>query len=138
MKKKDIKFICTKCGLCCNMVKTYKENIDKFPSWVQELVNEFPYDYDKRTGRCSQLADDNTCMVYENRPDLCNIDKIYDRYHWNWPSRIDWYKQNNRQCNKMILYHRLPKEFFVDISQYDRWLLEEIEKNEKQEPKDKQ
>ena len=41
-------FKCDKCGACCKIVG------------------------------CDKLNDDNTCSIYETRPDCCRVDKMYE------------------------------------------------------------
>lgn len=56
-------FICTKCGICC-------KNIDKVP----ELA-----DFDLGNGTCKYLTKDNTCAIYLSRPDICSVEKMYEK-----------------------------------------------------------
>ena len=60
-------FPCTKCGLCC-------QNISSIP----ELK-----DYDLGTGICKYFDSiTNGCEIYENRPLICRVDKMFDlKYH---------------------------------------------------------
>lgn len=87
---------------------------------MQELIDEFPYEYDLRTGKCEMLGDDNLCKVYNDRPDLCNIEKIYHRYHWEFPSRRWWFVQNNVACNKMIMLNGLDKKYLINLKDYEK------------------
>lgn len=84
---------CTGCGCCCkrieNAVSAY-ENIDE--------EYEFPYSWDEN-GKCSELMDDNSCRVYENRPLLCNIDKFIEAYSMD---KVMAYEMNISACNKMM------------------------------------
>ena len=54
-------FVCEKCGECC-------KHIDKVP----ELVHL------QTKGICKYLKN-NICSIYENRPDLCNRYKLFER-----------------------------------------------------------
>ena len=55
-------FDCTKCGVCC-----------------RHIAKILP-DYDRGDGVCKYLTKDNLCRIYDNRPFICNIDKIYDNF----------------------------------------------------------
>ena len=52
---------CDKCGLCCKFC-------DKLPE-----LNKF----DRGDGVCIHLKEDNTCAIYEDRPEICNTKKTY-------------------------------------------------------------
>ena len=57
------KNICTGCGACCRMVSK---------------VEGFPEEYVGEGGVCKNLdTDTNKCKIYETRPDICNVDKMY-------------------------------------------------------------
>lgn len=90
---------CTKCGCCCKMVG----------KMVQELEIDFPYAYDAN-GKCSQLADDNTCMVYEDRPLICNIDKMAELLKVN---KAEFYDININACNDMMDEQGAPLEYRI-------------------------
>lgn len=40
-----------------------------------EALNQFPYGYDER-GWCEKLTIDGKCAVYEDRPLVCDTDKM--------------------------------------------------------------
>ena len=53
-------FHCDKCGLCCRLLKN-----------VPQLAA-----FDRGDGVCKFLQG-NLCSIYENRPDICNVEKMY-------------------------------------------------------------
>lgn len=55
-------FSCTKCGLCC-------KNIDLIPELKE---------YDSGNGVCKYLTKENLCSIYNLRPDVCNVEKMYE------------------------------------------------------------
>lgn len=58
-------FPCTKCGICCRNLEQHE--------WYSHL--------DRGNGTCIYLdTSNNQCRIYENRPDICRIDKYYDNY----------------------------------------------------------
>lgn len=54
-------FQCDKCGICCRLLK-----------YVPQLAA-----FDRGDGVCIHLKD-NLCSIYESRPDICNVEKMYD------------------------------------------------------------
>lgn len=76
-----------------------KDNEDlKFPHHIYE------------NGECEMLDDNNKCKVYENRPLVCNIDKMAD---YLGKSKEDFYKLNVKACNKMIKEEGLDDEYLI-------------------------
>lgn len=64
------KFNCDSCGLCC--VHCNK---------IEELLS-----YDAGGGRCKYLKEDNSCEIYETRPNICRV----DWFHQNQYPYMDW------------------------------------------------
>ena len=53
-------FQCDKCGICCKLLKG-----------IPQLAA-----FDRGDGVCIHLKD-NLCSIYESRPDICNVEKMY-------------------------------------------------------------
>ena len=53
-------FKCDKCGICCKML-----------TGIPQLAA-----FDRGDGVCIHLKD-NLCSIYESRPDICNVEKMY-------------------------------------------------------------
>ena len=96
-------FRCTKCGLCCR-------NIDKIP----ELA-----DFHKGDGICIHLSDENLCDIYSVRPDICNVEKMYESVYKTSMSREEYEKRNMAGCRALQeekskvrreLYYRRKKD----------------------------
>lgn len=64
-------FPCTQCGRCCKQV----------------FRSELTAYLDKGDGSCKYLSSDNTCSIYEDRPDICRIDLQYKLF---FSSEMDW------------------------------------------------
>ncbi len=77
-------FPCSGCGLCCR-------NISK----VQELK-----DFDLGNGVCKYFNyENNFCLIYETRPDICRVDKMFElQYHKDY-TKLEFYKLNADVCN---------------------------------------
>lgn len=98
-----MKYPCSMCGSCCKRVNKAVENID--------VGEPFPYKWDE-TGRCENLNQDNSCAVYENRPLLCNIDAIADKFGIE---KVQFYKANISACNKMMDEDNVPFKFKIPV-----------------------
>ena len=58
------RFNCDRCGLCCR-------SIGGIPQLKQ---------FDRGDGVCCHLTDANLCDMYESRPEVCNVEKMYSRF----------------------------------------------------------
>ena len=57
-------FICDQCGLCCRML-----------ACVPQLAA-----FDRGDGVCRHLTENNLCEIYDSRPDICNVEKMYPAF----------------------------------------------------------
>lgn len=91
MKKLD----CSSCWApCCRAV-------DKVPE-----MNS----YDRGDGACRHLRDDNSCEIYDNRPDICKVEVMWQKLHGDMP--WDLYKfLSDQACDQLRRYlvDRKPK-----------------------------
>ena len=78
-------FICTRCGLCCR-------NIHKIP----ELANFHTGD-----GVCIHLTDGNLCDIYPIRPDICNVEKMFELHYIKMMSKIEYERLNLEGCKAL-------------------------------------
>ena len=78
-------FNCDKCGLCCRRV-------GRFP---------FMKEYDRGDGVCRYLTTDNLCAIYENRPLICNVGLLYEKFYSNVMSREEYDLLNSEACASM-------------------------------------
>lgn len=78
-------FVCTKCGLCC-------KNIDTIP----ELEK-----FDMGDGVCIHLSNDNLCNIYAVRPDICNIDRMYELFYKTILSKEEYERLNIEGCRAL-------------------------------------
>ena len=105
LKECNMEFICTQCGACCRRTDILKKL-------------GFPIQKD---GSCGHLKN-NLCSIYENRPDICNIDKLRGLYNKEYNVDItkkDWYISNSKCCNSMIEEDKLDKKYLIDITKYN-------------------
>lgn len=75
-------FDCSKCGRCC-------KHINMIPALSE---------YDIGNGKCKFLTDDNLCAIYQTRPDICNVDKMYEDHFANAMTKEVYYEKNIEGC----------------------------------------
>jgi Fe-S-cluster containining protein len=101
-------FPCTSCGLCCKhvdvLLKYGSDNVI-----LQELIDRFPYK-PKLDGSCSQLDNQNRCLVYNNRPLMCNIKLV--GILLKQPME-EYFKLNIQICNAMIREAGLDESYLI-------------------------
>lgn len=103
-------FGCTGCGACCSRVGL---NIDKLKSFG------FPYETKPNSNKCEKLTDDNKCSVYNNRPDVCNIDTMYYKeYSKLGKTKKEMFKMEATICNKFQVEDGIDESFRVNLEQY--------------------
>lgn len=78
------KFKCSKCGECCR-------HIDLIPALAE---------YDVGTGKCKYLSD-SLCSIYNNRPDICNVDVMFEKVYSKYYTKDEFYKLNEICCIKI-------------------------------------
>ena len=91
-----MKFPCTKCGACCKMAAKMK------------LVPT----NDK--GDCMFLTEKNECSIYDKRPEICNVSRMFKKHKKDGviPKKLpkkDYYKINAELCNKFMDELNIPK-----------------------------
>ncbi len=107
---------CTGCGQCCRMVKGImeaKELVQPGDNFYDEYIS-FPFNT-KEDGSCEKLNDDNTCSVYDDRPDLCNSEKIYLKYFSGNETKLEYYFRSMSACNQLIKMAGLDKKYLVKL-----------------------
>lgn len=81
-------FKCDKCGLCCKRVGR---------SEIYSSLN-------RGDGVCKYWdCTTRLCTIYEHRPIICNVDKMYDEVFKYQMTREEFYNLNYKACNKMKL-----------------------------------
>lgn len=85
------RFPCSQCGECCR-------HIDLIP-----LLAPF----DRGDGVCVHLRGD-LCAIYEDRPEICCVDTMYERYFSEAYTREGFYRLNLRVCQALQDNRRQP------------------------------
>jgi Fe-S-cluster containining protein len=76
-------FKCDKCGECCRNIGNSKE-LKKF---------------DRGDGVCKYLDEKtNLCKIYNNRPEICRVDLMYEKYYKKFYSKEEFYELNYKAC----------------------------------------
>ena len=92
-------FNCTECGLCCTKVGGIIQNLGEADPKIRAAYAEFPFKFDQE-GVCEKY-DPKTkhCTVYNDRPDICNVDKMYYKvYHKIYKTKASYYQDIEDTC----------------------------------------
>ena len=96
------------CGACCS-------HIDRSVA-ILRLIGikpgdplDFPHQFDE-TGRCEKLGEDNKCTVYEDRPVICNLDKMLEILGID---KKQGYIENIKACNRLMDEDGIDESFRI-------------------------
>jgi len=117
---KDLSFACTACGLCCKTIGKVIENGKKIKNQTafEQVFIDFPYEA-REDGSCEKLDENGLCTVYENRPLVCNVEKMYETFWEKHETRDEHYLRQAKTCNRWIKEADYPEKFLVNESQYE-------------------
>lgn len=108
-------FPCTQCGQCCRMVGKLlllkNATSPGKPYYIE--MRDFPYKSDVN-GVCEKLTAGGQCGVYDNRPDLCNIETIRQRYFGHLTT-AEYYRLTAGHCNNMMDVGDVAVDFRIPI-----------------------
>ena len=76
------RFTCDCCGLCC-------KSIGGIPQLRQ---------FDRGDGICCHLTDANLCDIYESRPEVCDVERMYSRFSSEM-TKAEYYSMMEASCN---------------------------------------
>tara|TARA_Y100000593_G_C4082350_1_gene224474 strand:- start:147 stop:446 length:300 start_codon:yes stop_codon:yes gene_type:complete len=95
-------FLCSQCGACCRNVKKIG----------------LPHDED---GVCLKLdKKTNTCTIYENRPEICRVDKMYNKYFKTKMTKKEFNIMNTKICHILIDKEQLDNKYKINIKDYEK------------------
>ena len=79
-------FSCDQCGLCC-----------------MQIGGSALYDGLNRGDGICIFFDEGTriCQIYDNRPLLCNVDKVHETYCKEKITQDEYYELNYRTCKRL-------------------------------------
>ena len=52
-------------------------------------------------GRCKNLTEDNLCAIYDKRPEICNVSKMYKLVYREYMSQEEYLSLNIEACEKI-------------------------------------
>lgn len=82
-------FNCWMCGACCH-----------FCNIVPELKH-----FDRGDGVCINLREDNSCGIYESRPDVCNTRTMWNEHYskgMTWNQYVDYSERICVRLDEMV------------------------------------
>ena len=95
-------FPCTSCGLCC-------QNI----SLVKDLK-----DFDLGNGIFKHYnIIDLKCNIYETRPNICRVEKMFDIEYFKYFSKNEFYILNAKVCNELQNKYEMDKKYKITIGE---------------------
>jgi Fe-S-cluster containining protein len=95
-------FPCSSCGICC-------QNI----SLVKELK-----DFDLGDGSCKHYNTiDLKCNIYETRPNICRVEKMFDIEYFKYFSKNEFYILNAKVCNELQNKYEMDKKYKITIGE---------------------
>jgi len=97
----DIKFKCTMCGACCRK------------------AGELGIMPQREDGACLYLAEDNRCKIYDTRPDICNVKKMWEKRKDKIKiTEKEYYKFSNNYCNQFMQEYGVDASYRIDLNSY--------------------
>ena len=97
-----MKYPCSQCGACCTMLNKEFTTLTDFP-------------YSTNNGVCEMYdIESSKCKVYKNRPEVCNIEKMYSRFKGEM-SQKEYYNRNIIICNSMIEQKGLSDNYKIKL-----------------------
>ena len=80
-----MKFPCDNCVLCCKHIELIKE-LEKF---------------DSGNGSCKYLTEDNICSIYDQRPDACDVKKMYESIYKKKINEKEYIELTRGECKQI-------------------------------------
>jgi hypothetical protein len=97
-----LEFKCNCCGACCKFVghivqqvRAHKARGLALPEPYRRF-DTFPYKF-LENGTCTMLDEDNRCKVYDERPEVCNVQFMFDTYY-NFMGKEQYLKASADAC----------------------------------------
>ena len=97
-------FLCSQCGACCK---------------IAGAIKLMP---DRGDGACVHLLDNNLCAIYDIRPEVCSVDKMFAK-HKKLNKQLtlkQHYINTTKACHALIDLVGLDDKYKVDIEEYNK------------------
>ena len=70
----------------------------------------------RKDGACIHLAEDNTCQIYETRPEMCRVNVMAERNrHKLGLSQAEYFKIANQICNRWMEEDGIDESYRIKI-----------------------
>lgn len=99
-------FFCHGCNLCCVHMDKIMENKHKATDQIRDMIDAFPYSH--TDGVCDMLTPDG-CKVYKDRPDMCSVEKVYDKAYSHLAEE-DYLDMQYRVCSILMEKDGMTRE----------------------------
>lgn len=116
-----LRFQCSQCGACCRKAGSLG------------LME------DRGDGACIYLTEENTCSIYDKRPELCNMEKMWVKRNRELDLELrgitkkDYFIENSQACNRMMKQDNIDERFHIDLEKYNEMEDNVVENNENEE-----
>jgi uncharacterized protein len=98
-----LNFPCTTCGVCCQHI-----------SHLDELK-----EFDRGDGCCKYLLG-NKCSIYNTRPLICRVDKMFDTFYKQHMTEEEFIYLNLLACKGLQTSHNVSQNLHVIIPENKR------------------
>lgn len=76
-------------------------NCENCKAYCCRVIGKIIPELDRGDCACIHLTEDNKCEIYENRPFICNTDRIYEKYFSNKYTIEQWNELNHKACEEL-------------------------------------
>lgn len=94
------------------------------------MAKLFP-EYDRGDGNCKYITKDNKCSIYNERPEICNTDILYEKYFYIYYTPEEWKEANMKACKELHEQYREEEDKVQKQQQ-----MEELQKRTEEKPED--
>jgi hypothetical protein len=96
-----MEFLCSKCSACCRNI----------------IDLGLPHNGD---GICLNLnKKTNECLIYETRPDICKVDRMFEKHFKSKMTKKEFFIKNTEACHQLIDREKLDNSYKIDIKEYN-------------------
>lgn len=99
--KPRTEFPCTRCGACCRVAAM----LPGFPEPTTE------------SGRCVHLTGDDLCSIYEDRPEVCRINAMWEKQ--NTLTLREYHRVAAATCNDLMRAQGMDESKRVILPEVD-------------------
>lgn len=73
---------------------------DGCKAYCCRLIGKVMPELDDGSGSCLYLKD-NKCQIYDHRPEICDTDRLYERYFVGKMTKEEWVELNRKSCQDL-------------------------------------